>query len=127
MRWRQTFGSFLNRPPGSLNTRDLQQMESELALAGQYCAGLTSGDYEANRALVRRMMTYLGNVQVAAGDQQMKTSLRRLHGSLRVFPCAYALSPGQQAPAGTPPAPSALGEPPFSSERAATTKRRQAG
>ena len=43
-------------------------MESELALAGQYCAGLTPGDYEANRALVRQMMTYLGTVQVAAGD-----------------------------------------------------------
>lgn len=111
--WRQTFGGFLNRPPGSVTARDLQQMETELALAGQYCTGLAPGDYEANRQLVHQMATYLAAIQVAAGDQQMNVSLRRLTHSLAAFPCAYALPPGQHAPAAAPPPPPAPGEAPF--------------
>jgi hypothetical protein len=112
--WRQTFSGLMNRPPGSLTARDLQQMETELALAGQYCTGLTPGDYESNRALVRQMTTYLASVQVAAGDPQMNVSLRRLSRSLAAFPCAYALSPGQHpAPPAATPAPPPPGEPPF--------------
>jgi hypothetical protein len=112
--WRQTFTGLLNRPPGSLNTRDLQLLESQMALAGQYCVGLTPGDYEANRALVRQMATYLATVQVAAGDQQMNLSLRRLTRSLTAFPCAYGLPPGQQQPPSVAaPAPIVPGEAPF--------------
>jgi hypothetical protein len=112
--WRQTFGGIMNRPPGSLTSRDLQQMESELAMAGQYCTGLAPGDYEANRAMVRQMVSYLASVQVAAGDQQMNLSLRRLTRSLAAFPCAYGLPPGQQPPpAAAPPPPPPPGEPPF--------------
>src|SRR5580704_16072954 len=94
--WRQSFTGLLNRPPGTLSVRDLQLLESQLALAGQYCVGLTAGDYEANRALVRQMTTYLATVQVAAQDAPMRTSLRRLSRSLAAFPCAYAVPPGQQ-------------------------------
>ncbi len=112
--WRQSFTGLMNRPPGSLNARDLQQMETELALAGQYCTGLTPGDYEANQALVRQMATYLASVQVAAGDRQMNLSLRRLTRSLGAFPCAYALPPGQRPPAAAAlPPPPPPGEPPF--------------
>jgi hypothetical protein len=106
--WRQTFSGLMGRPPGSLTARDLQQMETELALAGRYCTGLTPGDYEANQALVRQMAAYLATVQVAAGDQQMNLSLRRLTRSLAAFPCA------QRAPAsGVPLPPPTPGEAPF--------------
>jgi hypothetical protein len=105
---------YLGKPPGSLTARDLQQMETELALAGQYCVGLTPGDYEANRQLVRQMTTYLAAIQVAAGDQQMNLSLRRLTRSLAAFPCAFAVLPGQQQPApAAAPLPPAPGEAPF--------------
>jgi hypothetical protein len=112
--WRQSFNGFLNRPPGSLSARDLQTLESQIALAGSYCVGLTPGDYEANRQLVRQMTTYLASVQVAAGDQPMNLSLRRLTRSLAAFPCAFGVIPGQQQPppAAAPPPP-APGEPPF--------------
>jgi hypothetical protein len=119
--WRQTFGGFMNRPPGSLTARDLQQMETELALAGQYCTGLTPGDYEANRQLVRQMATYLATIQVAAGDQQMNLSLRRLTRSLAAFPCAYALPPGQPPPPAAAPPPPSPGEPPFAMTAPALT------
>src|SRR5579862_7251610 len=112
--WRQTFGGYLNRPPGSWTARDLQAFESQLALAGQYCTGLTPGDYESNRELVRQMATYLATIQVAEGDTQMRTSLRRLSRSLAAFPCAYAVVPGQQPPPGAAaPPPPPPGEPPF--------------
>ncbi len=111
--WRQSFTGILSRPPGTLSARDLQLLESQMALAGSYCVGLTPGDYEANRALVRQMATYLATVQVAAGDQKMNLSLRRLTRSLTAFPCAYPLPPGQQPPAAAPPPPPAPGEAPF--------------
>jgi hypothetical protein len=112
--WRQSFTGLLNRPPGTLSVRDLQMLESQMALAGQYCVGLTPGDYEANRALVRQMTAYLATVQVAAQDAPMKTSLRRLSRSLAAFPCAYALPPGQQrAPEAAPVPPPVPGEAPF--------------
>ena len=113
--WRQTFGGYLNRPPGSWTARDLQAFESQIALAGQYCTGLTPGDYESNREMVRQMAAYLATVQVAVNDPQMRTSLRRLTRSLAAFPCAYAVIPGQQqqpAAAAPPPLPPP-GEPPF--------------
>jgi hypothetical protein len=112
--WRQSFSGLLNRPAGSLTAGDLQLLESQMVLAGSYCVGLTPGDYEANRALVRQMATYLATVQVAAGDPQMRTSLRRLTRSLTAFPCAYGVVAGQQAaPAAAPPPPPAPGEAPF--------------
>src|SRR5579862_4428614 len=111
--WRQTFGGYLNRPPGSWTARDLQAFESQLALACQYCVGLTPGDYESNRELVRQMSAYLATVQVAEGDTQMRTSLRRLSRSLAAFPCAYAVVPGQQPPPGAAAPPPPAGEPPF--------------
>jgi len=115
--WRGSFRGLMNRRAGSLNARDLQMLETQLALAGQYCTGLTPGDYEANRTMVRQMMAYLATIQVAAGDEQMNLSLRRLRGSLLAFPCAYPLPPGAPArgPAVAPP-PRAAGEPPFSLE-----------
>ncbi len=113
--WRQTFGGYLNRPPGSWTARDLQGFETQLALAGQYCTGLTPGDYEANRQLVRQMAAYLATIQVAAGDREANLSLRRLTRSLAAFPCAFAVIPGQQPPPAAasvaPPPPP--GEPPF--------------
>ena len=111
--WRQTFTGLLNRPPGSLTARDLHLLETQMALAGQYCVGLTPGDYEANRALVRQMAAYLATIQVGAGDQQMSLSLRRLTRSLTAFPCAYALPPGQQAAPSAALPRIAPGEPPF--------------
>jgi hypothetical protein len=114
--WRQTFGGILNRLPGSLNVRDLQLLESQMAMSGAYCTGLTPGDYEANRQLVRQMVTYLATVQVATQDREMNASLGRLTRSLGAFPCAYALPPQQQAQPGAPPPPPAPGEPPFSKQ-----------
>jgi hypothetical protein len=112
--WRQSFTGLLNRPPGTLSVRDLQLLESQMALAGQYCVGPTPGDYEANRQLVRQMIAYLATVQVAAQDAQVKTSLRRLSRSLAAFPCAYGVIPGQPPPANAaPPPPPAPGEAPF--------------
>lgn len=113
--WRQAFGGYLNRPPGSWNAHDLQEFESQIALAGSYCVGLTPGDYESNRELVRQMTAYLATVQVAAGDPQMKTSLRRLTRSLAAFPCAFGVVPGgrQQPPQPAAPPPPPPGEPPF--------------
>jgi hypothetical protein len=112
--WRQSFSGLLNRPPGTLSVRDLQLLESQMALAGQYCVGLTPGDYEANRQLVRQMTAYLATVQVAAQDAPMKTSLRRLSRSLAAFPCAYSVIPGQQPPpAAAPPPPPVPGDAPF--------------
>ena len=112
--WRQSFTGLLNRPAGTLNVGDLQLLESQLALAGSYCVGLTPGDYEANRALVRQMATYLATVQVAAQDAQMRTSLRRLTRSLAAFPCAYGVVPGQPPPSpAAPPPPPTPGEAPF--------------
>lgn len=114
--WRQTFSGYLNRPPGSWTARDLQAFESQIALAGSYCVGLTPGDYETNREMVRQMTAYLATVQVAAGDPQMRTSLRRLTRSLAAFPCAYGVVPGQQQgpPAAAAPPPPPPGEVPFS-------------
>ena len=112
--WRQTFSGYLNRAPGSWTARDLQAFESQIALAGQYCTGLTPGDYESNRALVRQMAAYIATIQVAEGDAPMRASLRRLTRSLAAFPCAYGVAvPGQQPPpvAAAPPPPP--GEPPF--------------
>jgi hypothetical protein len=114
--WRQTFSGYLSRPPGSWTESDLEQMEGVLALAGQGCVGLTPGEYEANRELVRQMTTYLGTVQVATSDARMRTSLRRLSRSLGSFRCAYAFAPGQQqqqAAAPPPPPPPPPGEVPF--------------
>jgi hypothetical protein len=114
--WRNTFHGYLNRPPGSWSARDLLQLETELALAGQNCAGLSPSDYEANRALVRQMAAYFATIQVASGDRQMNLSLRRLARSLAVFPCAYGVAaPGGQPPPGAIPAPTppAPGTPPF--------------
>lgn len=113
--WRQTFGGYMNRPPGAWSARDLRDFESQLALAGQYCTGLTPGDYESNRELVRQMTAYIATIQVAEGDTQMHASLRRLTRSLAAFPCAYGVVvPGQQpAAAAAPPPPPPPGEPPF--------------
>ena len=120
--WRGTFRGLMNRRSGNVNARDLQMLQTQLALAGQYCVGLTPGDYEANRAMVRQMTAYLATIQVASGDEQMNTSLRQLRGSLASFPCAYALPPGAPppGPAAAPP-PRAAGEPPFSLEAPALT------
>ena len=113
--WRQTFSGYLNRAPGSWTARDLAVLESQLALAGQYCTGLTPGDYEANRALVRQMTAYLATIQVAEKDAPTRTSLRRLTRSLAAFPCAYGVVvPGQQPTAApAPPPPPPPGEVPF--------------
>lgn len=120
--WRGTFRGLMGRRPGTVNARDLQMLETQLALAGQYCVGLTPGDYEANRAMVRDMMAYLATIQVASGDEQMNLSMRRLRGSLAAFPCAYALPPGAPppGPAAAPP-PRAAGEPPFALQAPALT------
>jgi hypothetical protein len=115
LHWRQSFTGILGRPPGSLTARDLAQLETELALAAQYCTSLTPVEYAANQQLVRQMTTYLATVQVPANDPQMNLSMRRLTRSLAAFPCAYAVPVGQgaqaiAAPAPTPPTP---GEAPF--------------
>lgn len=112
--WRQTFNGILSRPPGTVNARDLRQMESELAMAGQYCVGLTPGDYQANRELVGRMAAYMASVQAPTGDRRMNASLNRIAHSLAAFPCAYA--PAASGPAPPPPEPVAAnpGDPPFS-------------
>ena len=114
--WHNTFHGYLNRAPGSWTSRDLMQLETQLALAGQSCTGLSPSDYEANRALVRQMAAYIATIQVASGDRQMNLSLRRLARSLAVFPCAYGVvPPGQQQPPPNvePAPPPAPGEPPF--------------
>ncbi len=111
--WRQTFNGILSKPPGAVNARDLRQLESELAVASQYCVGLTPGDYEANRELVRRMAAYMATVQAPAGDRRMNTSLNRISHSLTAFPCAFAPAGGEAAPPPPQPVAANPGDPPF--------------
>jgi hypothetical protein len=107
--WRRNLTQMLQQPPANASARDLERFEQYLLAAGPYCASLTPNDYEANRALMRSMATYLATVNTAARDPQLRAAGLRVSRAMAAFPCAYpaARPPSQSPDAAPPPSPSA--------------------
>ena len=100
--WRSTLNDLLSRPPGTMNLQDLQRFEDSVRMATSYFGTLTPGDYEANRELVRRMMTYMAAMNVMSKDPRMRYALRRANQALMVL--RSTLPPGLSTQLGPAPA-----------------------
>ncbi len=111
--WRQNLTGFMNRPPANATLQDVQQLQQYLLAARPYCTGLTPADYQANRALVRSMASYLAAMNAAARDPEMRAAIAETTQSIAVFPCAVQNGPGQTEP-GKQAAPPPPAGPPFS-------------
>jgi hypothetical protein len=110
--WRRNLSGFMNRPPANATLQDVQQLQQYLLAARPYCTGLTPGDYEANRALVRSMASYLAAMNAAARDPELRAAIAETTQSIAVFPCAVSNGPAQPQP-GKPAAPTPPAGPPF--------------
>ena len=111
--WRREVMDLPDRPGANTSVADVDRLEMNARLAYPYFAGLTPGDYEANRALVRRMATYLATVEVLNRSPQMGLALGRAYRSVAALQwmmpmggMGYGRAPAQPGPPPrTPPAP----------------------
>lgn len=108
--WRQNLTGFMRRPIANPTARDVEELRGYFLAAMPYCTGLSPNDYEANRALVRSMASYLATWNAAARDAETREAIGELTRSIAVFPCANPNTQPQPqqgkqaaAPARTPP------------------------
>jgi hypothetical protein len=117
--WRRALMSLPDRPEANTSVQDADRFSQNVELAVPYFATLTPGDYEANRELVRRLWTYLSELDLmAARNPQMRLAAGRARRALGALPLGFLAATGQPAQprnSGPPPEPPAQG-PPFAQQ-----------
>lgn len=124
--WRQSLMGLPERPPASTSVQDLNRFHQNVRLATPYFAGLQPGEYQANRDLIRRMVTYLAGVDLISRDPQLRGLVNRGYMSVAALSWGTPWGGGmqQQAPqssAAPMPQPVRPSKPPFSLEAPAVT------
>ena len=119
--WRRGLMGLPGRPSARATPADVAQFERYVLDATPYFVGLTPGDYEANRELVRRMVAYMAALDAMQLDPQSRLVLGRARRAMDAWriPPAF-LVPGPAAAYPPPPVPGASvraplppSEPPF--------------
>ncbi len=123
--WRSSLSTLPAAPPPNTTAQDVVQFERNMRMAAAYLGNTTPtanpAQWEANRALVRRMATYLYGLQALSGNNSgLRGPITRAQQSFNALGFAPYLAmvdsmqaPYQdQAPAGPPPVQQQL-PPPF--------------
>lgn len=104
--WRQNLSRLPETPSASTSPADIAKFEHDMQLAAPYFARIQPNDYEANRAVARRMAVYLAGLQMLAHDPQMRQAVGRAQRTFNSLPLApllgYPPALAQLPPAGEP-------------------------
>lgn len=128
--WRNSLAALPATPPPNTSEQDIANFERNMQFASSYFGGISPGanpaQWEANRALVRRMAAYLYGLQALSGNAQLRLSIRHAQRSFETLGLAgylaWAAGSNQpyadaQPPGGAdyppPPGPPAPSGPPF--------------
>jgi opacity protein-like surface antigen len=83
--WRSSISSLPAAPPPSTTNQDIVRFEKNMRMAASYLGNTTpnanAAQWEANRAMVRSMATYLSGLQSLSGNSQFRGSIRRAQHS----------------------------------------------
>lgn len=83
--WRASLSALPATPPPNTTAEDIARFEKNMRAAAAYVGNTTSGanaaQWEANRALVRRMATYLYGLQALSGNNQLRAPITRVQRS----------------------------------------------
>jgi hypothetical protein len=109
--WRSEMNAQMDGAPVNAGAREIQRFEQNVRTATPYASASTPDQYEANRALARRMAAYLATVDSVAHDPQMRFALRRAHRAVDLFaysafsspPPSMERRPSEVAPPSAPP------------------------
>jgi len=93
--WRAALQALPAQPPRNTTVQYIEDIIRNIHLAEPSFAFQTS-DYEANRELVRRLVTYLGALDAMTSEPQMRAEI------IRAYAAVAALNLEQPAPAGPP-------------------------
>ena len=105
--WRAGLSSLPATPPPNTSTQDIAQFEKNMRMAATYFGNTTPNanpaQWEANRALVRRMATYLYGLQALSGNNgQLRGSINRAQRSFELLGLASYLANAPYADAEPP-------------------------
>jgi hypothetical protein len=105
--WRQDLAASSSGSPANATSADIQRLMRSAQLASPYYMGLRPGDYEANRAMIRRAALYLATVDLVNRDPGVRQALGGAFSSL----AALAWLPGYVPQYGTGAAAPQPGQP----------------
>jgi len=109
--WRSALRGLPANPGRNTSVQDIDDFTRNVRLAAPYFAGLHPGDYEANREIMRQMLTYVTAVDaMRMSDPRMRSALSRAYLAIA------ALNFGQPGWAPPPPGADANQPPPASSQ-----------
>ena len=121
--WRSNLSGLPQHPSANTTTADILRFERDMRLAAPYLSRQQPADYEANRALVRRMAAYLAGLQLMAADPHMRAAVRNAEATFNSFallpwlsgygPGLSSSDPAAGSPAPQSPAPPVRPQPPF--------------
>lgn len=83
--WRSSLSALPATPPANTNAQDIVQFEKNMRMAAPYLGNTTPtanpAQWEANRAMVRRMAAYLYGLQMLSGNRQLRGPITRAQHS----------------------------------------------
>ncbi len=87
--WRRSLQSLPQRPAAGVTVRDIERVEENLRMAGPVFGSATPENWQANRDLVRRTVSYLAAVHAMSSDPQMRFALSRAFRSVAALQWGY--------------------------------------
>ena len=87
--WRRSLQNLPDRPASGVTVRDIERVEEDLRMAAPYLGAATPENWEANREIVRRTVTYLAAVRAMNNDPLVRTALMRTFRMVTAMRLAY--------------------------------------
>ena len=100
--WRRSLQNLPERPASGVTVRDIESVEEDLRMGAPFLGAAAPENWEANRDLVRRTITYLSAVRAMTGDPLVRTALMRTFRMVTAMRLAYPENQNQPTP---PPQP----------------------
>jgi len=101
--WRSAIDDVLSQPPTTVGAQDIQRLEESLRFGARYLTARDPSDPEANRDLIRRISSYLAQVNLENRNPRTRFALRRANQALASI--RTGLYSAQPDPPPPPPAP----------------------
>jgi hypothetical protein len=80
--WRQMLENLPAQPGSNVRAQDVDRLRGAIEQGTPYLLAANSNDYEANREMVRRIITYLAALEAMARDPEMRYALARTYRSV---------------------------------------------
>ena len=97
--WRRSLQNLPERPASGVTVRDIERVEEDLLMAAPVLGAATPENWEANREIVRRTVTYLSAVRAMTDDPLVRSALMRTFRMVTAMRLAYPENQEQPAPA----------------------------